>query len=163
MTSHELPPGTEEADEAGSLAMELARAYREMTAFYHEQMEMSVLDATSRARGRDVSPEDAAEDTARIQARPPDQVSWFELNRLADRGPEQMITLWSKIRDAANKELATGHRAAHALEWQGRPWDRARYLAIRQSFQSSHPPPKRDRIGAARYRGRGLQRPPGVE
>jgi hypothetical protein len=126
-------------DEAGSLARELASAYQQMTAFYHEQMEMNLQDADKRARGHEDTPELAADDTARIQMRPPDQLSWFDLNRLADRDPEQVISVWSRIKAEAREELSSGHRAAQALDWEGRPWARARFLAIRESFRAGNP------------------------
>ena len=52
-----------------------------------------------------------------------------------------------RVKTAARDELASGHRTGDALEWQGGPWDRARFLAIRDSFRGDTPP--RDGIEAA--------------
>jgi hypothetical protein len=130
----------EDCDEIESLAMELARAYQQMAAFYRDQLELTGPEADQRARGHSDSLQEAAEDRSRIVARPPDEVSWFELNRLADGDPNEAVLVWRRLKKAARKELASGHRAAHALEWQARPWDRARFLAVRHSFRASMPP-----------------------
>lgn len=127
-------------DEAGSLAVELAHAYQQMAAFYHHQLELTVPDADRRARGRDMTPDEAAEDTERIVTRPPDQISWFDINRLADRNPHEAVALWTRLKAQARDELASGHRTADALEWQGRPFGRARFLALRDSFRGDTPP-----------------------
>jgi hypothetical protein len=129
-----------DTDEAGSLAAELARAYEQMTVFYRDQLGLADGDADRHARGLDLSPHEAHEDAARIRARPPDQVSWFDLNRLAARDPQDAAAVWKEIKTEAGRELASGHRTAQALSWQGRPWDRARFLAIRDSVQSGSPP-----------------------
>jgi hypothetical protein len=133
------PATSDDAGDAGSLAVELARAYRQMAAFYRDQLQLDGPDADRRVRGRDATPDEAAADLARIRERPPDQVSWFDLNHLADRDPDAVAVEWRRIRDAARDELVRGHRTAQALEWQGRPWSRARFLAIRDSFRASTP------------------------
>jgi hypothetical protein len=128
-----------EASEVESLAAELAQAYRQMAAFYRDQLQLTGPEADARARGRDMTPEEAAADTARIRDRPPDEVSWYDLNRLAERDPEAATAIWRRLRAAAGRELASGHRTAHALEWQGHPWDRARFLALRDRFRGDAP------------------------
>jgi len=44
------------------------------------------------------------------------------------------------LNGAARDELHSGHRTARALDWDGRPWDRARFLAIRDSFRADYRP-----------------------
>ena len=134
---------TLDLDEHGdmtSLATELASAYKQMVAFYHHQLELALPDADRRARGLDYTPEEAAADLARIRDRPPREVSWFDLNRLVDRDPEAFVEVWSQIKRQARQELASGQRTAKALTWDGSPWDRARYLALRASFRGTSPP-----------------------
>lgn len=131
----------DDAQEVETLASELARAYRRMAVFYRDQLELTGPAADARARGADDTPEQAAADLARIRDRPPDQLSWFDLTRLAERQPEDMAAIWRRLKEQARHEFASGHRAADALEWQGSPWDRARFLAIRDSFQADGPPP----------------------
>jgi len=126
--------------EAEPLAAELAQAYGRMVTFYRDQLDMSGPDADARARGADDSPAETAGDLARIRARPPDQVSWFDLNRIVDRDPEAFAALWRDLKAAARDELSSGHRTAQALDWDGRPWDRARFLAVRDSFRADYQP-----------------------
>ena len=125
-----------ESSEAEPLAVELADAYGRMVTFYRDQLELSGPEADARARGAD----DTAADLARIRDRPPDQVGWFDLNRVADRDPEAFAEVWQSLKAAARDELASGHRTARALDWDGRPWDRARFLAIRDSFWADYQP-----------------------
>src|SRR5690606_31508518 len=138
--SHEIVPA-DDALEVEDIASQLAAAYRGMAAFYRDQMELTGPEADERARGADSTPEEAAADLARITDAPPDQVSWFDLTRLAEREPERMAAVWHRIKEAARRELASGHRTADALEWHGRPWERARFLALRDSFRGDGPPP----------------------
>ena len=125
--------------DTGSLAREMAGAYKQMTAFYHDQLNLSGPEADARARGRDYTAQEAADDRTRIMERPADQISWFDLNRLIERNPDDMIAVWSKIKAQAREELASGFRTAHALDWNSRPWQQARFLAIRDSFRADTP------------------------
>ncbi|MDP8908725.1 MAG: hypothetical protein M3N47_06325, partial [Chloroflexota bacterium] len=127
-------------EEIGSLAHELARAYAEMATFYRDQMDLPASQAEASARGADDSAIEAAEDQARIAARPPDQLSWWDFTRLAERDPAAMAAAWSRLKAKARDELGSGHRTARALEWNGRPWERAQFLAIRDSFRESWQP-----------------------
>jgi len=137
-----LQPTTVPVDEreTGSLAVELAHAYDRMVTFYRDQMQMSAADADAHARGADDTPDEAAADLARIRDRPPDQVSWFDLERMVERDPEAMTDFWRGLRAEARDELASGHRTARALDWDGHPWDRARFLAIRDNFRAEYEP-----------------------
>jgi len=129
-----------EEEEIGTLARELARAYAFMARFYRDQLELPAPEAEARARGADVSETDAAEDEARIRTQPADQVSWWELTHLAERDPSAVAAVWSRLKAEARDELASGHRTALALEWDGRPWGRAQFLAIRDGFRETWPP-----------------------
>jgi hypothetical protein len=131
---------TLESNDVQSIASELARAYAHMAAFYRDQLQLPGQEADARARGLDLSSQEAAEDVARIRNRPPDQVNWFDLNRLAERDPELVAEVWSNLRMEARKELESGHRTAEALEWKGGPWARVRFLAIRDSLRQGSLP-----------------------
>lgn len=133
-------PATIGADETGALARELGRAYHELAKFYRDQLEMTPEAAAMRASGADDTPEQAAEETARIASAPADQVSWCALNRLADRNPADALAVWDRLKAEAREDLTSGHRAAQALAWDGRPWDRAQYLAIRDGFRAGEAP-----------------------
>jgi hypothetical protein len=128
------------SDEAGSLALELVSAYRQMIALYRDDMGYTEVEAHARARGLDMSSEQAARDVSRIRGQAPAHVTWSDLQRLADCNPDQMVAVWDEMKGDARDELASGHRAAQALDWQRRPWTRARYLAIRDSLRADSPP-----------------------
>jgi hypothetical protein len=134
-----LPSPADAHDETGPLAAELARAYRRMASWYHGELELSGPEADQRARGQDWTPEEVAADLERIRERPPDQLSWMALERLVERDPETMLTVWSQVKATARKELASGWRTAGALDWDGSPWQRARFLAIRASLGGDTP------------------------
>jgi hypothetical protein len=140
MTNADMPAPVAQPEDVDTLAEELARAYHQMASFYHHKMELSLPEANRRARGQDDTAEEAAADTARIMERPPTEVSWFDMNRLLERDPDALAVLWRTIRAQASTELASGQRTAKALEWQGRPWARAQFLAIREGFRASTPP-----------------------
>jgi len=127
-------------NEAGSLAGEMARAYQQQAAFYRDQLHLGAGEVDQAARGLDRTPEQALEDIARIRERPPDQVEWGDLQRLANLDPAEMVAVWTQLKGEARAELASGHRTALALEWNARPLDRARFLAIRDSFRDTTPP-----------------------
>ncbi|MEJ7839461.1 MAG: hypothetical protein WKF81_11635 [Thermomicrobiales bacterium] len=128
------------ASEHGSLSRELAAAYHTMIGFYRDQLHLTDHDAEVRTRGLDLTPTEADEQRERIWDQPADQTSWFDLQRLIERDPEAMVAVWAAIKAAAADELASGFRTAQALEWRGRPWQRARFLAIRDSFRADTPP-----------------------
>lgn len=140
MPASHSPTLVNDVEDPASLGRDLARAYKQMASFYRDQLELLGPEADRRARGQEYTPEEAAADLARMVERPPSEVSWFDLNRLLERDPEAVATLWRTIRTEARKELESGHRTAHALEWRGGPWQRARFLAIRESFRDELPP-----------------------
>ena len=59
---------------------------------------------------------------------------------LAEQDPNLMHELWERAKNEAARELASGHRAAGALEFMGTPWDRARFLAMRAAFREEWRP-----------------------
>jgi hypothetical protein len=130
----------DDPNEAGSLANELAHSYQQMSDFYRDQMKLSPGDADQAARGLDQTPEQALEDLVRIRERVPDQVTWGDLQRLVNYDPDEMVAAWAHLKAEAREELRSGHRTARALEWNGRPLDRVRFLAIRDSFRDTTPP-----------------------
>jgi len=130
----------ENLNEAGSLASELTHAYMQMSGFYRDQMHLSAGEADRAARGLDLTPEQALENLVRIRERAPEQVTWGDLQRLVNYDPDEMVAAWAQLKSEAREELASGHRTARALEWNGRPLDRARFLAIGGSFRGNTPP-----------------------
>jgi hypothetical protein len=135
-----LPPtplgdgSSDPADELGSLARELARGYAELVESHQRSWGIGPAEAEDKVREHG---EWAVEATRRD---PPDQVNWWTLATAMERDPEAARAAWERVKAEARKELHTGHRSAVALEWGGRPWDRARYLAIREAFAADWRP-----------------------
>jgi hypothetical protein len=75
-----------------------------------------------------------------VMATPPDQISWSTLGRLAEHEPETAEAAWRRILAAAHEELVSGHRAAGAVEANATPWDRARFLEVREAFLADWQP-----------------------
>jgi hypothetical protein len=116
-----------QADEGRFLAEEMMTAYREVLKGYQALHPDKVL------------PEPA--DTDKTRNGQPDQVSWFDLERLARVDPALARTRWQEIKQAASDELRSGHRAARALEIEGDAlWQRARFLALRDALHEQFQP-----------------------
>lgn len=136
----DVPAVPDDTTEVLPLAHELADAYQRLATFYRDQMEMTGPEADARARAADDTEAQAAAYVERIRNAPADQVSWFQLAHVLERDPEAFHGVWQGIKAAARDELDSGHRAAQALDWEGRPWERARFLAIRDSFRADYRP-----------------------
>lgn len=121
-------PGAElSRNEASPLAREFAGAYRRMVdclrAVYKKDSETALAEAAD-------YPEHML--TEALDGDPA-KLSWHDLDRLADRDPELALRRWDDVKQAAMKDLATGHRAARALEAfsESSPIERAEFLALR--------------------------------
>jgi hypothetical protein len=123
--------------EAGMVAAELADSYRDRVEHYRQYYKLPTGDAVTRA-------EVAADDPTYRQillTRPPDQVSWRDLQALAETDPGLALKLWDGVRDAAQAELCSKARAAKALEgYAASPWDRAQFLALCQELADGWQP-----------------------
>ncbi len=128
--SQTASPLIDQAAEAESIARIMAKAYRSMVLYYQKEMELSPSEAARRAYGAN------EKDLERVNERPNDQVSWWDLSLLAEQNEENALAIWERIKTAAREELNSGHRAAEVVEWHGhsKPFYRAQFLAIRQAF-----------------------------
>ena len=75
-------------------------------------MQLSPQEADARAR----EPM-AAERREQLLASPQNQVSWYALNSLAEHDPDAAWAVWERLKRDAQAELASGHRAARAVEF----------------------------------------------
>ena len=123
-----------EAAELGSLARELARGYSELVESHRRSWGIGPAEAETKAR------EHGDWAVAAIERDPPDQVSWWNLATAMEHDPEAVRRAWARIKSEARKELGSGHRTADALTWGRTPWDRARFLAIREAFTTDWQP-----------------------
>jgi hypothetical protein len=128
------PTSRDRDDEIGSLARELARGHRDLIDQFQRYAGMDAVEAAEAAR----TPRDHA--LERVRTAPPDQLSWSTLAQAAQHDPTVTRVAWERIKDAARQELSSGHRTAKALEHGGTPWDRARFLALRDAFRDDWQP-----------------------
>jgi hypothetical protein len=121
--------------EAGPLAREMVAGLREMVASYEQEEGLSTPEAVALVRGAQLDAEDRA-----LQG-PPWQVAWPDLEGLLQRDPAKFQQRWEEIKAAARQELSSGHRASQPIEMHGStPWDRARFLALRQELADGWQP-----------------------
>jgi hypothetical protein len=113
----------------------MAAAYRGMVNFYRQEMKLSLEEADARAR--EPMP---TERRVQLLASPQDQISWYALNSLAEHDPDAAWAVWERLKRDAQAELASGHRAAQALESNAGPWERAQFLAVRASLMEQWQP-----------------------
>ena len=117
------------------LAREMTAALREMVQAYEQEEGLSTPDAVARIR------EDQLEEEQRALHGPPWHVSWLDLEGLLQRDPQKYERRREEIKRAARDELQTGHRASGPVEVYGStPWDRARFLALRQELAGGWQP-----------------------
>ncbi len=123
-------------NEASPLAREFAGAYRRMVdclrTVYGKDSETALAEAASYpdhmlAEARDGDPA---------------KLSWHDLDRLADKDPALALRRWNDVKQSAMKDLATGHRAARALEafTEGGPYERAEFIALRTALATEWQP-----------------------
>ena len=131
------PGGELSTDESWPLAREFAGAYRRMVDCYRRDYGKDPETALSEAADfPDFMRADALDGD-------PASVSWHDLDRLADEDPALALRRWDDVKEAAIQDLATGHRAARALEeFAGteRPYDRAEFLALRSALAEEWQP-----------------------
>jgi hypothetical protein len=124
--------------EIPTLARKLSIAYSEMVEFIQTHKQVSLDEAYADAQR--LAREDPVVDRDEMLQSPPDQVSWHRLQALSAKDAELGIQVWQHLKRRALDELESGHRAAQPLEWQGDPWDRARFLALIQAFTAEWQP-----------------------
>jgi hypothetical protein len=116
--------------EVGMLARELVAAYRQGVARHKHELGLSTAEAMAKAE--EPCPLGQA---LNIVARPPEAVTWSDLEELGRYSPQRALDLWEEIKQAAREELRSGRRAAAALEGSRcLPWQRAEFLALRQEL-----------------------------
>jgi hypothetical protein len=129
-----LPPASPPGDEPGELARELARAF------------IGELEQYRRAGGPESERPDPAQPppawlVEALLEKPPEDVTFADLERIARADPARAAARWEEVKAAARRDLASGWRAARALEVQGgSAWARAGFLALRERLYRAWPP-----------------------
>jgi hypothetical protein len=125
-----------ESLEAGTLARELTAAFRNMVEYEKEQLQRAAPEALKKVE--DFS---SPQYEKNILKSPVDQVSWYELEYIAERNPELATQCWRKMKQAALQELQSGHRASRVMEgFNSDPWERAQFIALRRELINAWQP-----------------------
>ena len=119
----ELVPG-----DGASIARELAQAYQALMRYYVQTAGLS--QAAAHAKLRECLPSDID----RLRETPVEDLSWYELERVAGDDVDAAYAAWERVKAAASRQLASGEHAARTVEHQGTPIDRARFYAIRRAL-----------------------------
>lgn len=69
-----------------------------------------------------------------------EEVNWDHLAAIAELTIDDCLTLWSRVREAADDELQSGKRGAKVAGENSTPYSLAQYLAIRDSFADQWQP-----------------------
>lgn len=116
--------------EAAMLARVMARAHGSFVAHFERHYDLSREEAVRKARETVWTPEEELE---RLDAAPPDALTWHDFNGAMEHAPERAMTRWERLKAEAWEESASGARGCEAVR-QDSPWERARYLAVRRGF-----------------------------
>jgi hypothetical protein len=127
------PDPVAEAD-PDQLAREVARAFADELALYRRlhQAQPELLNPAD--------PPDDWELTA-IRTKPPEQVTFADLDRLARTDPAEALARWEAVKAGAGRDLDRGWTAARAVEHLGgSAWERACFLAVRDRLRRAWRP-----------------------
>lgn len=122
--------------DTSALAHRLALAYREMAAFYRDQMHLHAAEADRRA----TDPGDLGERHARMLSEAPDQASWIGLQQLEAWQAGAAMEVWQHLKATARDQLTTGAYAAEPFAALAGPWDRARFVTLVEAFTDEWQP-----------------------
>jgi hypothetical protein len=122
--------------EARAIGREMAQSRQDMTDYL--QTEYHLDDEEARAKTLELA---RAETTAQLMERPPKNLSWFDLDQLAEQDTALAIQAWDDIKAEVREEHQNGHQAARALEaFDASPRERAEFLVLREEFSEQHRP-----------------------
>jgi hypothetical protein len=125
-----------DAPEASTLAREMAGAFRAYVEYHKKLYRLSAPEALAKAEAP--VPPNYEE---RILRGPPDEVSWNDLEYVAERNADLAAQCWERIKLSALEELQSGHRAAKVMEgYSSQCWQRAQFLAIRNDLAKEWQP-----------------------
>src|SRR5262245_40176109 len=103
------PRAAARTTDAGVLAGEFAAAFRAMVELYRKEYKMSHQDAVARAEEPNPGDDEHALNC------PPEQLTWYCLEKLSQGDPERSRRRWEEVKQAALGELRSGHRSARAV------------------------------------------------
>ncbi|MDQ3747411.1 MAG: hypothetical protein M3367_00120 [Acidobacteriota bacterium] len=125
-----------ERAESLSIVQEMAQAFASTMEFYktdwggakpHEEAVKEALLRNEWRRGY-------------VEGLPPEKVDWSHLAAVAEVDVNDSLTLWARVREAADDELESGRRAAQVTGNRTEPYALAQFAAIRDSFADQWQP-----------------------
>jgi hypothetical protein len=134
---HERVPSSEHSAakaELSELARELIRGFGEEVEEYRKYCNLSPQEACQRTA------ENSPERIDYILSAPPNEVSWSDLDALAQKDPVLALQRWESIKEAARNEIRSGYRAARIVEDGDGPMERARFAAVRADLVADWQP-----------------------
>ena len=123
-------PDVQQRGDTADFVRQMVKAHNKYVAWLARSYQIDRGEAAEKAKAHVSTVEEREAD---LRKTPLDQVGWWSLNDLMEHNPDLVRDKWAEIKQAARDELDSGARAAITLDSNG-PWDRARFLAIRQSF-----------------------------
>lgn len=125
-----------ERAESLSIVQEMARSFADTIEFYKAEW------------GGAHSHDEAVKETlsmceyrrSYIAGLQPEKVEWGHLAALAETDPQDSLTLWIRVREAAEEELSSGVRSAKVTGYKIQPYELAQFLAIRDAFADQWQP-----------------------
>ena len=95
-----------------------------------------------------MSHDEAVKETLRIHERrrqcveglQPQKVTWGHIAAIAQVNTDDALTIWARVRKAADDELESGKRGAEVAGHNADPFERAQYLSIRDAFADQWKP-----------------------
>lgn len=112
------------AAEATALASTLAPRFGQLVEFYAKEYAGSGQDPRQMAEDLDKHNREQAAET------PPEKLTWNQISAVARADFPAALALWEGVKDKAREELALGSRILDAIMPQGKPMERARFIAI---------------------------------
>jgi hypothetical protein len=125
-----------ERAESLTIVQEMARAFISTVEFYKTDWggakphDEAVKEALLRSEWR----------RSYVEGLEPEKVDWSHLEAIAEVDVNNSLTLWGRIREAADDELESGKRAAQVTGSRTEPYALAQFLAIRDSFADQWQP-----------------------
>jgi hypothetical protein len=127
-----VPVARDEAEEVGADA---GAAFCRMAELYRDQFHLPPDEARARAL------DGPADEVERARNLPADRVTWLDPDVLGRHDPDAAQRCWDAVKEAARREVRSGHRAARALEGaETSCWSRARFLAVRAELTDAWQP-----------------------
>ena len=136
ITQRRIVEQSQERAEAFDLVREMTRAFIASIDYYkadyggshpHDEAVKKTLEANE-SRRKDV------------EGLQPEKVDWSHFAAIGEVDPKDALSLWARIREAAENELESGRRAMKVVGNRTEPYAVAQFVAIRDSFADQWQP-----------------------